>query len=115
MEKGSEKYIKSNRLQNNIFNNLLSQVQIKIDDLKDNKKFNNYVLEMDSNIDKSNSNVNYFDHANNKNEKNGCKNDKNERNVFRNNKDENMSKNINHNIYVINAPLKTRNSSNVII
>jgi hypothetical protein len=56
MEKSSEKVIGSNKISPNPFNNLLSEVQIKISQPKSTKKMGNYALEMDSNIDKSNSN-----------------------------------------------------------
>jgi hypothetical protein len=58
MEKSSEKVIGTNKLSPNPFNNLLSEVQIKINQPKSTKKIENYALEIDSNIDKSGSNIN---------------------------------------------------------
>ncbi len=56
MEKSSEKVIGSNKISPNPFNNLLSEVQIKINQPKSTKQIDNYALEIDSKIDKSNSN-----------------------------------------------------------
>ena len=60
MEKSSEKVIMGEKLVTNPFNNLLSEVQLKINQPKSSKKIENYVLQLDSQIDKSNSNLNYF-------------------------------------------------------
>ncbi len=60
MEKSSEKVIPTEKIAMNPFNNLLSEVQLKINKPKSSKKIENHVLQIDSNIDKSNSNVNYF-------------------------------------------------------
>lgn len=57
MEKSSEKIIGTNKLQANPFNNLLSEVQIKINQPKSSKKIENYALQIDSNIDRSCSNM----------------------------------------------------------
>ena len=56
MEKSSEKVIGSNKPNPNPFNNLLSEVQIKINQPKSSKKIENYALQIDPNIDKSSSN-----------------------------------------------------------
>lgn len=58
MEKSSEKIIGSNKASPNPFNHLLSEVQIKINQPKSSKKLDNYALQIDPNIDKSNSNFN---------------------------------------------------------
>jgi hypothetical protein len=58
MEKSSEKIIGSNKTSPNPFYNLLSEVQIKINQPKSSKKLDNYALQIDPNIDKSNSNFN---------------------------------------------------------
>jgi hypothetical protein len=58
MEKSSEKIISHDRLTLNPFNNLLSEVHIKLNHPKATNKVSNYALEMDSNIDRSNSNYN---------------------------------------------------------
>ena len=56
MEKSSEKVIGSNKPNPNPFNNLLSEVQIKINQPKSSKKIENYALQIDPNIDKISSN-----------------------------------------------------------
>jgi hypothetical protein len=58
MEKSSEKIIGSNKTSPNPFYNLLSEVQIKVNQPKSSKKLDNYALQIDPNIDKSNSNFN---------------------------------------------------------
>lgn len=63
MEKSSEKVIGTNKLSPNPFNNLMSEVQIKLNQPKTSKKIDNYALQIDSNIDKSGSNINEPPHV----------------------------------------------------
>jgi hypothetical protein len=58
MEKSSEKVIGSTKPAHNPFNNLMSEVQIKLNQPKSSKKIDNYALQIDSNIDRSSSNIN---------------------------------------------------------
>jgi hypothetical protein len=58
MEKSSEKIISHDKLTLNPFNNLLSEVHIRLNHPKATNKNLNYALEMDPNIDRSNSNYN---------------------------------------------------------
>jgi hypothetical protein len=98
MEKSSEKLIHGEKVANNPFNNLLSEVQIRLNQPKSTKKIEkveNYALQIDSNIDRSNSNLNYFGHQTDSKKENTSE----------------SSKRTHHNVFVINAPLKTKNSS----
>lgn len=60
MEKSSEKVIPTPKIAPNPFNNLMSEVQIRLNQPKSTKKIENYALQIDSNIDRTNSNVNFF-------------------------------------------------------
>ena len=54
MEKSSEKLIRNHHASNNPFNSLLSEVNLKLPKNKPhNHAENNFVLEMDPNIDRS--------------------------------------------------------------
>jgi riboflavin synthase len=98
MEKSSEKVIGSSRLAPNPFNNLMSEVQIKINQPKSTKKIDNYALEIDSNIDRSASN--YLPEPT--------------RPAKKDSPPQSQSKIVHQNVYLINVPLKTKHSSDTV-
>lgn len=99
MEKSSEKVIPTHKITPNPFNNLMSEVQIRLNQPKSTKKIDNIALQIDSNIDRTNSNVNYFVIPSEAKEENHVGGN---------------SKHSHHHVYVINAPLKTKNSSDTL-